>query len=153
MQLKYKHTQKAGMPFYGVLAVGIGALIMAFTTGGPPIGIIVLVVILLLWAVLLMSSLTVRIDDQSLRVRFGPGVFFKKFPISEIAGIGPKYTTYIWGWGIRWYFGGWLYNIAGFKSVEVIFRNGKKVRIGTDEPKQLAEVIRLVMRKTPKTAV
>ena len=153
MQPKYKHTQKAGLPFYAALAVPTVLGIMFRVNEFLPVGLLALVVCLLLYLLLMMSSLTVTIDGQFLRVRFGPGVFFKKFPISEIAGIGPKYTTYIWGWGIRWYFGGWLYNIAGFKSVEVIFRNGKKVRIGTDEPKQLAEVIRLVMRKTPKTAV
>ena len=141
MAIKYQHTQKAGTPFYAILAMSIFTGIIAIVTGGAPAGILALTAFLILWALLMMSSLTVTIDDQFLRVRFGPGVFFKKFPLSEITGCGPNYRTYIWGWGIRWYFNGWLYNIAGFDSVEIILKNGKKRRIGTDQPQQLAAAI------------
>ena len=152
MQLKYKHTQKAGVPFYAALAVPVVLGIMFCVSEFPPVGLLVLVVCLLVYLLLMLSSLTVTIDEQFLRVRFGPGVFFRKFPVSEFAGIGLKYTTFIWGWGIRWYFGGWLYNIAGFKSVEIIFKNGKKIRIGTNEPEKLSEAIRQAMRQVAKTA-
>ncbi len=141
MAIKYRHTQKAGIPFYGILAMSVFIGITAIATGGAPAGILILTGFLVLWALLMMSSLTVTIDEQNLRVRFGPGVFFKKFPLSEIAGCGPNFRTYIWGWGIRWYFNGWLYNIAGFDSVEIILKNGKKRRIGTDQPEQLAQAI------------
>lgn len=142
MPLKYAHTQKAGVPFYAILVLGIFVCVMMlFAVGVPPVPVCILMPLVLLWAILLMSSLTVTMDDQFLRVRFGPGVFFKKIPLSEIAATGPKYTTYIWGWGIRWYPVGWLYNVAGFQSVEVILKNGRKVRIGTDEPEKLAETI------------
>jgi hypothetical protein len=142
MSLKYEHTQKAGLPFYFALATSfiVGAIIC--TDVIPSVGIILFVIFLLLFLLLMMYALTVTIDDTHIRVRFGPGVFFKKFPLAEITEIGPKYKTYFWGWGIRWYPGGWLYNIAGFDSVEIIFKNGKKTRIGTDEPQQLAEAIR-----------
>lgn len=142
MPIKYEHTQKAGLPFYGITVPLIIFVIISFTAESPPVVVSILIFSLLVWALLLMSSLTVTIDDQYLSVRFGPGVFFKKFALSDITGIGPKFTTYIWGWGIRWYISGWLYNIAGFKSVEIILKNGKKRRIGTDEPEQLAQAIR-----------
>jgi hypothetical protein len=141
MANSYEHTQKAGLPFYFALATAIFVGIIFCTTQMPPLGIILLTVFLLLLLILMMSSLTVTIDDQFLRVRFGPGVFFKKFPLSEITGCGSKYKTYIWGWGIRYYFGGWLFNIAGFDSVEILLKNGKKARIGTDEPETLAAAI------------
>lgn len=142
MAPKYEHTQKPGLPFFAALAVAIVLAFMIIPNGFPPVLVLILVICLLFYLILMMSSLTVTIDDQFIRIRFGPGVFFKKFPLSEITGIGPKFTTYIWGWGIRWYIAGWLYNIAGFKSVEIIFKNGKKRRIGTDEPEKLADVIR-----------
>lgn len=143
----YEHTQKAGLPFYFALAIALVVGIMICSTDVPSTGIFLLTVFLLLWLLLMMSALTVTIDHQFLRVRFGPGVFFKKFPLSEITACGSKYKTYIWGWGIRYYFGGWLYNIAGFKSVEIIFKNGKKARIGTDEPEKLAAAIQAAIGK------
>jgi hypothetical protein len=142
MTTKYEHTQKAGMPFYAVLAMSF-VLVATFSINEfSSAAILLLVVCLWLYLLLMMSSLKVMIDEQFLRLRFGPGVFFKKFPVSDITGIGPKYKTYIWGWGIRWYFVGWLYNIAGFDSVEIILKNGKKARIGTDEPEVLSQAIR-----------
>ena len=138
---KYEHRQKPGFPFWLTLAIAAVVLPTLFSGaislpafiffGGP-----------LLWVVLMMSSLTVKIDEEYIHVRFGPGVFFKKFPLSKIASCEPKYRTVCLGWGIRWYFVGWLYNIAGFDSVEIIFKNGKKARIGTNEPEKLAEAIR-----------
>jgi hypothetical protein len=149
MPIFYEHTQKAGLPFYFALATALVVGVMICSTGVPSIsiGIFLLTVFLLLWILLMMSALTVTIDHQFLRVRFGPGVFFKKFPLSEIAACGSKYKTFIWGWGIRYYFGGWLYNIAGFNSVEIIFKNGKKARIGTDEPEKLAAAIQTAIGK------
>lgn len=143
----YEHTQKAGLPFYFALILAIVVGIMIFTTGELPTGLVPVVVLLMLYLILMMSSLTVTIDNLFIRVRFGPGVFFKKFPVSEIAGCGSKYKTYVWGWGIRYYFSGWLYNIAGFDSVEIIFKNGKKARIGTDEPEKLAAAIESAIKK------
>jgi hypothetical protein len=147
MSTIYEHTQKAGLPFYSVLIMVLVVGVMICSTGIPSIGIILPTVFLLLWPLLMMSSLTVTIDHQFLRVRFGPGVFFKKFPLSEITACDSKYKTFICGWGIRYYFGGWLYNIAGFKSVEVIFKNSKKARIGTDEPEKLAAVIESALKR------
>ena len=142
MPAKYKHTQKPGLPFYAALAMPIVLGVVFIGKGFPPVPLLIVVICLITYLILMMSSLTVTIDEKFVRVCFGPGVFSVKYPISEMAGIGPKYTTYIWGWGIRWYVTGWLYNIAGFKSVEIIFKNGKKRRIGTDEPDALAEAIR-----------
>lgn len=146
MPLKYQHTQKAGLPFYLFLTVSVVVLFMVLQSGEIPIPALIIMLIVLPWGLLLMSSLTVTIDDTYLRVRFGPGVFFKTFRLSDIAGCGPNYKTYVWGWGIRWYIRGWLFNIAGFDSVEILFKNGKKARIGTDEPQKLAEAITQTIR-------
>ncbi len=147
MQLKYQHTQKAGIPFYLALTVGIVACGSLFISPGPaPVVVYILAPVILLWAILLVSSLTVTINDRFLRVRFGPGAFIKKFSLSEIDRVSPARHTWFWGWGIRWYFSGWLYNIAGFKSVEIILKNGKKARIGTDEPEKLARAINNAIR-------
>lgn len=145
MKPKYQHTQKPGLPFFAVMIPVIVAFLIIDIEDIPSVWILPPACLLFAWTLMLFYSLTVTIDETYLRVRFGPGVFFKKFRLSDIAECGTNYRTYIWGWGIRWYIKGWLYNIAGFKSVEIIFKNGKKRRIGTDEPEKLADAIRSVI--------
>ena len=152
MTLKYEHTQKQGLPFWLAAVIAFFGLPTLFSNS-VPVPMAIFFAGLLLWVLLMMSSLTVTIDDKYIRVRFGLGVFFKKFPLSEIVGCSDQYKTFCLGWGIRYYFGGWLYNIAGFKSVEIIFKNGKKARIGTDELEKLAGAIRDAINQTPKAAV
>lgn len=147
MALIYEHMQKPGLPFYFALILALVGGFIVCAEQMSSTGLFLIVMFLMLYLILMMSSLTVTIDNQFIRVRFGPGVFFKKFPLSEIIGCGPKYKTYVWGWGIRYYFAGWLYNIAGFNSVEIIFKNGKKARIGTDEPEKLAAAIESAIKK------
>jgi hypothetical protein len=35
-----------------------------------------------------------------------------------------------------------VYNVSGFDAVEIKLKNGKRYRIGTDEPKDLEQAIR-----------
>ncbi len=99
----------------------------------------------LVWAGLLMSSLTVRIDESFVFIRFGGGGFRKRFLVSQIVSAAPVRNSWLCGWGIHCTFGGWLYNVAGLDAVELTFKNGKRVRIGTDEPEKLAEAVRSVL--------
>jgi len=49
----------------------------------------------------------------------------------------------------HWYYGrgikltphGWLFNVSGFDAVEIQLKNGRKYRIGTDEPDALLAAI------------
>jgi len=52
-----------------------------------------------------------------------------------------------WGWGIRRIHDGWLYNVSGLNAVELVMGNGKKFRIGTDQPRRLADSIQARLRK------
>jgi hypothetical protein len=53
-----------------------------------------------------------------------------------------------WGWGIRLIPGGWLYNVSGLDAVELKMKNGRVYRIGTDEPRKLAEFIQAKLGRT-----
>jgi hypothetical protein len=93
-------------------------------------------------AILLFGSLTVRVSHADLQVRFGPfGIVKKIFLISAIRSVTVVKTPWYYGWGIRWTPDGPLYNIAGNAGIEVILHDGKKFRIGTDEPEALAKAI------------
>jgi hypothetical protein len=85
-------------------------------------------------------KLTVEIKDGFLRLWFGAGVFWKTIPLEQIAYCEP-FKGVIFGWGIHWGPGGWLYNVSGMKAVTIVLKSGKKMHIGTDEPQLLIEAI------------
>ena len=156
---KYQHTQKGSWLVYYIAiflifeVLAIEALIyIVGTRSKEPLSpehlrLTMLLVplvpgVILGWAGLLMFSLTVSIDWEYVRMRFGPGMWMKKFHLEQITDCKPVKNNWFNGWGIH-YIGKhcWLYNIAGMEAVELTFKNGKKARIGTDEPDKLAQAI------------
>ncbi|MHC4927424.1 MAG: hypothetical protein ACYTER_08885 [Planctomycetota bacterium] len=157
---KYEHTQKASRLLYYVSiffvleVLAIEAFVFLIGTRGKEpmtpeqLRITMLLIalvpsVILGWAFLLMSSLTVSIDSNYMRMRMGPGAWIKKFKLDQITDCKPVINNWMNGWGIH-YIGNrcWLYNIAGMKAVEIAFHNGTKVRIGTDQPDELATAIK-----------
>ena len=95
----------------------------------------------MIWATMMMSSLNVRIENGFIRIRFGAGTWRKKFALAEVASAKPVKSSFWHGWGIHYTGSAWLYNVAGLDAVEIILQNGKRRRIGTDEPQLLAAAI------------
>lgn len=96
---------------------------------------------LLLVVLLLFHNLTVRMDSERLRVSFGIGLIRYRFLIRDIQSFAPAKSAWHKGWGIRKIQHGWLLNVSGFESVEIVLRNGRVYRIGTDDQKGLLEAI------------
>jgi hypothetical protein len=46
-----------------------------------------------------------------------------------------------YGWSIRLTPHGWLYSVSGLAAVELTLQDGKRLRIGTDEPERLCQAI------------
>lgn len=108
---------------------------------GPSImyfGFIVLLLILLS----LFSHLTVTGYLDHLEAKYGIGLIRKKFNFKDMRDCSIEKNPWYYGWGIRRIPGGWLYNVSGFWSVQLNMKNGRMYRIGTDEPKKLAEFIK-----------
>ena len=101
------------------------------------------IMILILFILLSFSSLTVMIDENYLKIKLGYGIFRKKFLLKEIASVKTVKNHWYYGWGIRLFFWPymWIFNVSGFDAVEIIMKNGKIYRIGTDEPKKLEQSI------------
>lgn len=101
------------------------------------------IMFLVLLALSSMTTLTTAIDDKYLRVKFGYGIFKKSFLLSEIVSIKQVKNHWYYGWGIRFWF--WpkmrIYNVSGLDAVEIMTRNGKIYRIGTDAPNELESAI------------
>ncbi|PJC36986.1 hypothetical protein CO046_02675 [Candidatus Peregrinibacteria bacterium CG_4_9_14_0_2_um_filter_53_11] len=90
------------------------------------------------------TALSVSIGRSHLRIKFGYGIFRKKFPLSDIAAAKQVKNHWYYGWGIRLWFwpSMWIYNVSGFDAVEIRMKNGKIYRIGTDEPEKLETAIK-----------
>ena len=75
---------------------------------------------LILFILISFSTLTVLIDEQFLKIRFGWGIFRKNFPC--------------------------IFNVSGFDAIELTMKNGIIYRIGTDEPEKLEAAIKQIIR-------
>lgn len=138
--MHYRHTQFGTLVVWllgGMLVfeVVLGSLIHWHWVVIPGIALMALLLVL-------FHSLTVDIDHERIRLRFGWGPIGKTYPVSGIKAAREVKNSWLYGWGIRYTPHGWLYNISGFEAVEIEFEGGKKVRIGTDEPAELVRAVR-----------
>jgi hypothetical protein len=151
----YEHRQKGGRSYYFsafITLLSIAAVCYIHPNIKPSDTVIFWLVFVfvapsIIWSTLMLSSLTVVIDNEFIRVVFGPYVFFKKFALKDIVACKPVKNDFWYGWGIHMSGSGWLYNIAGYDAVEITMKSGRQNRIGTDEPHQLAEAIQNIIAK------
>ncbi len=151
----YKHTQVG----YLMLAVTAAVLVLfaylhmtAFSEplsvdSGPNV-VMTCLMVLIVCILASFSWLTVTVDKEYLGIKFGYGIFRKKFLLKEIATATSVRNHWYYGWGIRVcprpYM--WIYNVSGLDAVEIVMNNGKVYRIGTDAPKELVAAIKRNMR-------
>ena len=136
---QYRHTQ-VGWVILGVMA-GVGVLVAPRLPGGGtgvPGGPLVVVLALV---ALLFSTLTVEVDAEAIRLRFGIGLVRKRIGLAEVRSWQAVRNPWYRGWGIRWIPGGVLWNVSGFDAVELVLADVRRVRIGTDEPAALVSAI------------
>lgn len=142
----YRHTQIGYLILVVTLAV-LALFTWAYITARaepPSVNsgtnfLITTLMVLVLFILASFTTLTVSIDKNYLRIKFGYGIFRKLFPLNEIVSATSVKNHWYYGWGIRlWLWPKmWIYNISGFDAVEIIMKNGKVYRIGTDDPSEL----------------
>lgn len=157
--MKYKHTQ-IGKIFIAVLILSIIITMMSITTmdfqkyspdwmdasNWDVYGIVIVSIVYLL--ILNMSTLSIAIDKESLRWHFGVGFPKKTIQLDTINTVKQVRNKWYYGFGIRKLVsGGWLYNVHGLDAIEVVTKQGKKVRLGTDDPKGLARALSMAVEK------
>jgi hypothetical protein len=146
--MHYKHTQIG----YFMIVCGTIALVIALevffrkaTVTSMLGGLAAIFVIIGLFA-----TLTVEIRDGLLRFRFGLGLIRKKLEIAEIESCEVVRNPWYYGWGIHATGKGWVYNVSGFEAVEIFMSDGRRLRIGTDEPDLLRKAILTAKMETRK---
>jgi hypothetical protein len=136
----YRHTQ-IGWVLLAALAAGAGVVVFAAGKAGWSTPASVVLTLLIAVAVL-FCTLTVMINGGLIECRYGPGLIRKYVPLATVRGVRTVRTAWYQGWGIRLTSDGWLFNVSGLDAVEVELSDGKRIRIGTDEPQALAAAIR-----------
>jgi hypothetical protein len=151
-QAAYRHTQ----PGYtlrwilgGSLVVFAGVFVTVVMTHGfrrvafhsPGAVVFFICAGILLFCLLAFRNLTVGVDDRQIELWFGSGWIRRRFALSDIESCHIVRNPILLGWGIRWFPGCWTYNVSGLQAVELTMRDGKRYRIGTDEPDHLSQAI------------
>lgn len=152
--IKYKHTQIGYLMIVVMLSVLVLFAWAQITARAEPPSVnsgtnfaISFTMVLVLIILSSFATLTVVIDENYLRIKFGYGVFRKKFLLKKIISVKAVKNHCYCGWGIRLRFSPymWIFNVSGFDAVEIVMKNGKIYRIGTDEPKELEAAIKGVI--------
>ena len=142
--MPYKHTQIGYFLIVVLLAVAIEMFFLGHLL--PSAGHLLPLAILFLVLAVLFSSLTVSVDPHEIKLSFGLGAIRKKIALADIEScqVCPKRCC---SWGIHgWPGKSWMYNVSGFRSVELLMKNGIKYYIGTDQPQELEKAILEAMK-------
>jgi hypothetical protein len=138
MLIRYRHTQIGYLviAILGIMVVGFGVVAL---TSGPRV-LLVTVAILVL-CLLLFPTLTAMVEENRVICFFGFGLIRRTVPLSEVLSVSVVRNSWLYGWGLRIIPGGSLWNVSGLDAVELRLANGRRFRIGTDEPNALYEAI------------
>jgi hypothetical protein len=136
---RYRHTEFGLLMTAGFL-VGIAACGYLVLHSADWIPTLAMVILLVLTA--LFSTLTTSVGDGFFEVWFGSGLIRRRIALTDIDGVDVVENAWYYGWGIHWTPEGWLWNVAGTRGIELQFRDGRRFRVGSDEPERLAAAIR-----------
>ncbi len=143
MELPYEHVQ-VGWVILSSLLLPVAILAMVASAVSSNVPLLVAAGFLVLLAAL-FGTLRVRVDASALSIRFGIGIIRRRFALSDLRSFAEVENPWYYGWGIRLYPGGTLYNVSGLGAVELALRDGGRVRVGTDESAKLYLVLESIL--------
>jgi hypothetical protein len=150
MNIIYQHAQKGWISLGIIFGMLLIASIMVFwvnppkAESGQAMYFIAGFMIVLL---LLLYQLKVTVTDSEIRVQYGIAPVYPVIRLADITDAQAVRNPWWVGWGIRYAYNYWVYNVSGFDAVELVKKDGSRVRIGTDEPEILAQKIREQLKK------
>jgi hypothetical protein len=140
-QPRYRNTQIG----YVAGAAGIVGMVItyyAFMVEDGALGMFGATIMVFFGALtVFFSSLTTEITDGTFRFYFGPGFWKRSFSLEDIRSVKAVRNPVYYGWGIRYTFHGWLYNVSGLRAVELDIRAEGTIRVGTNEPERLKQAL------------
>jgi len=142
---RYRHTQ---VGYLTTVALALGLALAGWTmflSGFNWVGLGVLIILAV--CLVLFPTLTALVLDDRVEVRFGPGLIRRRFRAGDIESCRVVRNPWYYGWGIRLIPHGWMFNVSGLRAVELAMKNGRRYRIGTDAPEDLARAIQQVLKQ------
>ena len=108
----------------------------------PDEGLIAFTILTFLFIIFFaVMRLETEIDQKEIRIHFFPLVK-KRYHWNEVKSAEVINYGFVGGYGIRlWTKFGTVYNTKGNKGLAIVFSNRKKILIGTQKEKELAEFI------------
>jgi hypothetical protein len=160
----FQEEQKFGLwlRWLVYLSMGLAVVISVFTlikvNGGENpqqtsdvvlAGIVGIGVPIAIVALFLFLKLQTEVRPNGIYVRYFPfHIHFKRFRPEDLSECYARQYRPIWeygGWGIRYSLrNGKAYNVSGNQGVQLVFKNGKKLLIGSQKPEQLEAAIRCI---------
>jgi hypothetical protein len=143
MHKLYKHKQEG----YLIWAILVCVLLifsgfLLYSNMYDAIGMGAIVIISLITLILLnFTSLTVQIEPEVLKIYFGPGLIRKHIVIDTIRYYQAVQTPWYWGYGIRLFPGGVLWNVSGSQAIDLFLKDGSRFRLGTDDSDGLIQAL------------
>ena len=95
----------------------------------------ILVIALVVWLVYAWQ-LDTRYDSEGIHYRVFPLIGWRTIRWADIAESSVTKYGFV-GYGIRWNFGEWVYNVAGNEGLRIKTTNGKRILLGTQRPDEL----------------
>lgn len=146
-----KYTQFGTFMVVSMLSILLLFIVIFYRTGllsGTDVIIPFSSILIIAICLLLFYQLSIYIDHTSLSFKMGIGLIGKSYKLSEIKSCKPVRNSVFMGLGIRMLSNGWMYNVSGLKAIELEFYNKSSVvRIGTDRPEKISEVINGLIEK------
>ncbi len=128
---------------------GTAATLLAKEGAAAATGLVLLAATTVL-LLLMLSSFTIEVGEGQVEWRFGRlGWPRWRVALAEIERVEVATSTFWEGWGIRKTRTGMLYNASGDQAVRLTLRDGRTLRLGSDEPGRLAGFI---MARLPAAA-
>jgi hypothetical protein len=151
----YCHIQRS--PLHWLLSVpGIAMVVAAmFVPAHVRVAAIALSAsgCLILLAAMSFGHLKVSGFEDRIEARFGPLPFLGTTVMyCDIVSVAASRSGFLDGWGVHYLPGrGWIYNLWGFDCVELTLRNSGKIRIGTDDCRNLVAFLQNRLQSQPSS--
>ncbi|MBU0638649.1 MAG: hypothetical protein KKB50_07280 [Planctomycetes bacterium] len=132
----------------GCLAALIPLIMRAQSSGEMPVGLVIVLITMLttgpaLLLLFLLLKMETRVDDEGITINFQP--FCKRRislqDIEQCEALQYRPIRNYGGWGLRWGWNGWAYNVRGNQGVQLVLTGNKRVLIGSQHAEELAATI------------
>lgn len=138
----YEHTQPGTTLRWILGIIIVASLFSTFVLGTKDVKTVTFFVVPLLSGILILFwSLTITVTDTHLGHAFNLDFWKRSYPFTDIESVSKVQNSWLYGYGMRYIGSGWLYNVSGTDAILIQFKDGKLIRIGTDDQENLYTIL------------